>query len=305
MKKIENLDVSLVDIENKFFKFTKSNSNEDLIKSIELFGILEKPILLKKNDNYLILSGFSRIKILKELNIDSFDAIVFEKIDVNAFLEIAHMEIFNDKVTPAGKLKILVILQDFFKYDFENNFKLLRNSLVIPDEFLKNSQLLNNFFSLPLSLIEYFDKREINFKLIRTILNLKKESLDLISFWTRSAKFKNNILKNIVDMISDIERRDESLPPIEVDFSIENFDKIIYDKIYKIRYPQFSQMKSELISKISTLEKNGLKIKFPEYFEGNKFEIIFQISKKNGVENMEKSIRNLDYNQISTLLEYL
>ncbi len=304
MKKIVRVDITEIDLENRFFKISKEKNNDELVKSIDLLGLVDLPVLLK-SEKYIVISGFARIESLVTLKIKSVEVIVVEDLNVDQFLQLVHLKIFNGKVSPAGKFKVLQILRDHFFYDFEKHFKFLRNTLTIPDEFIKNKNLLDDFYALPTHLVKYFEQREINFKLILSILNLSSNSKKSVSHWIDEIKIKNNILKTIVDMISEIERRDGTFPKIDVDSSIENYDKILHEKVYKIRYPQFSEKKREVLDKISVFEKSGLKVNFPDYFEGGKFELILQITKKNGVSETEKQLKNLDLKKVDSLLDYL
>ena len=62
------LDLTVIALEDDTYRITTSAAVEDLIKSIRHVGLINPPVLLRKQDRYIIVAGFRRIAAMQKLN---------------------------------------------------------------------------------------------------------------------------------------------------------------------------------------------------------------------------------------------
>lgn len=68
---------TLVDLEISKIKFDKITSNlDDLKKSIKKYGVLNPVSVLKDGNDFILISGKSRLTVASELNLETIPAIV-------------------------------------------------------------------------------------------------------------------------------------------------------------------------------------------------------------------------------------
>jgi len=62
------LDLTVIALEDDTYRITTSAAVEDLIKSIQHVGLINPPVLLRKQDRYIIVAGFRRIAAMQKLD---------------------------------------------------------------------------------------------------------------------------------------------------------------------------------------------------------------------------------------------
>lgn len=62
------LDLTVIALEDDTYRISTSADVEDLIKSIQHVGLINPPVLLQKQDRYVIVAGFRRIAAMQKLD---------------------------------------------------------------------------------------------------------------------------------------------------------------------------------------------------------------------------------------------
>jgi hypothetical protein len=185
----------------------------------------------------------------------------------------------------------------------------------LPADFL-SADRLEKIISLPEPLKKYLDSKDIGFKIIKNILRLSEDICILLSNWVMDTGIRINIFKSIIDILVDITKinkentdlsklnRIDIISNISID-STARKDEELYREIYKIRYPEYTEMKSKADKIVGDLSKNGLKIDFPKYFESDEIGILLTVNKRNNIEGFKKTLDQINTEGLKKLLDLL
>lgn len=151
---------------------------------------------------------------------------------------------------------------------------------------------------------DYFDYRDVPFKVIKTFLRLSKKSRDKLTALVLQWDTGKNNFKKIIDLIADIEQADPELDfwTGMAEFSV--FDSF-YAGLYRLRYPSYHEMVERKNSLLQKLKQRDLKILVPEYFEGNEITVAVKVRKNEAKRDMVSKIDRIDDKLLAGLLELL
>ncbi|MCU0822415.1 MAG: ParB N-terminal domain-containing protein, partial [Spirochaetes bacterium] len=249
-----------IDIENRYYKLSRNIIDEKLERSIAAYGVIEPPLLLKKNETYIIITGHNRIGIASRLGIWSVDSVIIEELDYETFVKYALLRHYRNEIGPAGRTRLIKIIMKEFTTEYEKLSK-LANDFDLPSEFIMDPALPEKILNLPDTLKDYIDFKDINIKTIKNILRLPEKTIFKLSEWVSHITLRANIFKNIVEYL--------------------------VDKIIK------------------NLNGSGVKIDFPEYFEGEEIGLRLSVNKRENPALAGERIKIINTDDIKKLLELL
>jgi hypothetical protein len=304
MKLPETAVVKINDISsNDYFKVSRKNYPDNLIYSLKQSGMLEIPFLIKTDSGYDIFTCHNRLGILRESGLTELTCAILDKADVELFMKHVSLKAYRNELGPYGKLKVLSLLNTCFKTDEQTVKNFCIKALKLPIDVIENGIYLSKILTFPLSLIDYLDEKDISFKIIKDLSRMPVDWLDLIDSWLKNIQIRVNIFRMLCDYLFDIYRRGDNIPMLEI--SSYNDDKALYDVIFRIRYPEFSRLKSISESIINDLSGGGLSVDFPDYFERKNFTIKLDIDKRSDCDLQLKKIRDIDVKKIKDLISLL
>ena len=297
-------DINVSDIVyDESFKVSKRNYPDQLRTSLELSGMLELPYLLKRDSEYYIFTCHNRIKILQESEDKKIRAIILEDPDSEIFMNHLSLKMYRNELGPFGRIKAMYLLKSVFKVNESDLKEFGLKILKLQYEILENDSLMENMAALPEALLNYIDDRDISFKIIKDILILPQSWLEIINTWLKDIQVRVNIFRVMIDNLFDIYRQGLNISVID---SIEySDDKTLNDSIFRLRYPEFSRLKSKSDAIINELSCKGLSIDFPEYFEKSSVTLKLEINKKNDLNNEFKKILAMDIEKLKELISLL
>ncbi len=304
---IEDINIDNIELEYNDFKISKPVINEKLRASININGLLEPPVLLKKNNSYIIIYGHNRLKVLKQMGCLNVPSVVIDGIDPKAYADYAILKNYRGEIGPFGKIKFIRILKSLLCTD--EYLSAISNIMQIPKEVILGKWPWENVQRLPDELRDYIDTKDIGFKIIRNLMSLPDEGMSLLTAWV-SDSFRVNIFKGIVDLICDINKRDKTLLKLmQIDASLINDrrqkEEFLFNEIFKIRYPAYTEIKVKAEQFINKLRHDGMEINFPEYFESDEIGLILKINKRDGIKTFQDKIDHIDIEALRSLLDLL
>ena len=314
----KSLSLNQIDFENNEFKISKPLADDRLGQSIQSFGILEPPVLSKDNGLYKIILGHNRLFVLKEMDTaeSGKDVIcnIVDELNPDVFIRQAILKNFRGEVGPVGKSRFIHILRKKFCLE-EKLVNQAAKNIQIPDDFI-NPEQIENILLIPEPLKNFLDIKDIGFKIIKKILRLSDNARIFISDWVTMADIRVNIFKSIIDLVSDINKKDKMLSGLNrIDFtstdstelskSTGRKDEILYRELFNRRYPEYSEIKLKVDSIISNLVKNGIAVDFPKYFEKDEIGVLLKISKRDNIEGFRKKLDQVDLDSLEKLLNLL
>ncbi|PKL18468.1 MAG: hypothetical protein CVV49_05785 [Spirochaetae bacterium HGW-Spirochaetae-5] len=288
---------------NNYFKVSRKNYPDNLIYSLKHSGMLEIPFLIKTDSGYDIFTCHNRIQILRDSGMEELTCFILGKADVELFMKHVSLKAYRNELGPYGKLKVLSVLNTYFKTDQQTVKNYCIKVLKLPLDVIENGVYLSKILSFPASLIDYLDEKDISFKTIKDLSRMPDDWLSLINNWLNSLPVRVNIFRMLCDYLFDIYRRGDNIPILEI--SSYSDDKALYDAVFRIRHPEFSMLKSRSESIINDLSRGGISVDFPEYFERKNFTIKLDIDKRSDCELQLKKIIDIDAEKIKDLISLL
>ncbi len=310
--KEEKVRLNQIDPQDHTYCISTEKSNDALVNSIKLIGLLHPPMLIKRKSSYSIVSGFRRISALDALNFMDINAWIINEPDEK--LEIIKIAISENSmqrplniVEKARSLKLLSTCMDNedalidvaasagVACDREWLFKLLK-VCDLQDRVLEG--LIHGYISLPVALdLDNFDQQTISrFVEVFTILQLSL-----------------NRQRELISLVTEISRRDMTSPDqimgdgyfMEVlhDEALDGKEKAkkILTYLKQIRFPEISKAEERFARNAKYLKLGkGIKLIPPSNFEG--VDYTFQLSFKN-VKEAEARKSHLD--RITKLPEFI
>ncbi|MGQ9844138.1 MAG: hypothetical protein ACUVRK_11325, partial [Spirochaetota bacterium] len=105
-----------IECDNNYFKISKPLPKE-LARSVLQYGIIEPVFLLKQNGQYIPVYGHNRIIAARESHVNNVPAKIITEFNLEDFLQIVRVKLYNNALGPMGKIKSLFILYDYFNAD--------------------------------------------------------------------------------------------------------------------------------------------------------------------------------------------
>ncbi len=301
----ELIDIDLIDVNDQTFRISRNSENKSLTDSIENYGLLEKPFLVKTEKGFIPLNCHKRLEICNELQIKKINAVLLDYPDAGLFFNNLVIKLYRNEVGPAGRLKALSIMESHFPSYIDINSGRFKKIIGLPGEYLDDRAKRDMVIGLPADLLEYLDTRDVSFKVIKDITAMGRDLQELISRWTDLLPIRVNIFKKIVDHVFDISRRDGVESLLSLNMEDIRDDSALYEEIFKIRYPAYSSINKcsgELVEKIKA---PGLSVDFPEFMEKDYITLKLNISKRSSPGEWRKILSIINDEEIRELLDIL
>ena len=306
---IEEIPLSSIILHDIRYKISKPEPAETLKKSISIHGILDPLLLIYCDGYYTIMAGHNRASLLNDANVISVHARVFDSFREDIFLEHGLMKNYHNELGPIGKLKLFTLTAGCINNSSATR-ELGTKKLNLPPEILDDQDLRNNILNFPDMLLNYIDGKDINYRTIIELAQGEQEQLQILAQWIGQIPMRVNIFKSIVDMTSDIIKRDhhiEHLYAIDIDSIQDRRMKELHlvEALREIRYPEYSKLKNKASHIIDEISKTGISVSMPEYFEGDTISLLFTVSRRDGIQKLQEQVKGIKYEKISELLYML
>lgn len=307
--KLREIPLPLIDHHNTVYRISKDIVTKQLLQSIRNVGILSPPTLLKNEAGFTILTGHNRIRALGMLGAVSVKAYISESFTPEVFLEYGLLKNYNNELGPIGKLVVLHHTRGWLsdRYRLEH---IARNEFHVPIEVFANPETFSDILGIDEHLKKYLDQKEIPYKTILQYLMLPGECKTFVSSLILKSNLKMSSFKETIELLYDLKKRngpasllnliDEAQPDEN-----ESYENKILDKLRALRFPEYSKLKDFSRSCVNEMQKSGFHVKLPEYFEGDRLEISFSVTKRQGISVMKEKLNNLNYDTIEKLLSIL
>ncbi len=304
-----NIPLIKIDLEDRRYKLSRNTVNEELKRSIRACGIIDPPLLLLKGGRYIIVTGHNRISAAAGLGIREIRSTVTESLDYETFVSGATLKCYRRETGPVGRSKLIIIIRNEFNPGQETLSELVKKT-GLPAEFINDPGLPERIINLPEGLRDYIDYKDINIKTVKNLLRLPDEAILKLNEWISHLTMRANIFKNIIEYLIDINKKSGSLKTV-CDFDITSIDDRrlrevhLHDRLFELRYPQYSELKEKAEAVIEYLNGRGIKIDFHEYFEGDEIILKLPVNKREDLKLAQERIKNINIDDIKKLLELL
>jgi len=305
---LERVPLSGIDFADDSYRVSRKRPLDALRSSIERFGLLESPLLLRQNDRIIPVFGHNRIAAAAELGLDSLNAAVVDRVDPTDYRDRALLKCARNEAGPVGRMKMALVLERLGAGGDELR-RTMRYGFGIPDEFA-TVRMLDSVLDLPGRLRNYLDARDVGFKVIKELVTLPTEAHVFLAERTAETGLRINIFREVVEMLSDIALREGTLesvlaiPPARTGDRRRD-EQALFDAVYALRYPSYSAMKEKAEKIVSGIERGGCAVTFPPYFEGGEITLNIRFARGEREESIRRRLSEVDARAIEKLLELL
>ena len=282
------IDICDIDLTDQRYQIAFSNENIAFLgQSIRETGLIHPPMVRPLNNQYIIVSGFNRIKASIHNKEDTIFVYTMKPDagEYQCLLKSITALSFKRQLSQAELIRSIKLLNKFLdeKQIADRSAAIFNMELNVI--FIKD---LLNIANLPEPALELIHKGNISFKTAKRILFFQKETIKSFLKIFSKIKASNNKQLEIIQYIVEISKRDAV--NIEVFFQNHEIQKIILNEksepllktkllreyLYKLRFPTIFKIHQKVQEKINNL-KLGNKIKFvpPENFESQNYSISF------------------------------
>ncbi len=299
-----------IDPDRTVFDVFKTGNRERLEKIIRTFGVPARPLLHRGPSSWDIISGTEILSIVKGLGLEKCPALVM---DAFSWREYGHFLLARDlkgEISPVGKLRAVSLMRDRLEAPEEECVELAVSGLQVPLDMAVDTHLPGRVFTFPPPLYTYLETRDMGFKVIKNLLLLPREGIDLIASWVSSFQIRVNIFREIVDMLLDIIKRDgacgglsDLLP--EMESGTGKTDETLHARVRCIRYPRYSRLKEKADNVTARLRGMGIVATIPPFFEGNTVELNIRIRKGDDRSETGRKLKAVLENEVADLMELL
>ncbi len=302
--------LDLVDCDDIYFQVTRNVRDEKLSSSIREFGIISPPLLLRQGKRYRPVTGFNKLRIVREMGVRGIMACPVDSVAADDFKSYLIGKAFRNELGPMGRLKSVSILEEFFSLDSGEVGNFAMRGLFLPEEFLGDRDLRGGVRGFPQHLSCYLDNRDIHFKTIRKLAMLSGECRAWIGSWIADVNMKVNLFQGIVEMLYDM-RNNVSIAddlrkinPMAVDDRKKRED-FAYNEVFARRYPEYRACRARADELVGRFAGKKIKVDVPPYFEGDSIRIIIEVRKGEDPAAAAGRLTHIDSGGISELLEML
>lgn len=280
----ETVNPENIDMRDERFRMSFNRALNGLIESISHSG-LHQPIILKRTEAPIIVSGFRRLQACREIGIDRIPAFRAEGGDSALFETVLKENLTVRNFNVVEKAMVLSglknwytdkkIIDKFMKLvGLESSEKLLKMYLLIPD--------MSEEIKIALT------KKDLNPGDIGNLSEFKQKEMKAVLYMMMELGMGRNVRREVSKNIFEVCKREEISPSnlLESDkiTKIKN-DTKLHDsqKAHRIRgviatrrYPILTSIKEEFEQNIHSLGlPNSIRINHPKNFEGSKYRCTF------------------------------
>lgn len=209
MKSIQTISLEEIDFSDETFSVNFRPNLQALRSSIEKVGLIQPVLLRRRSGRYQIVCGFRRLCILRELRWSQVPAIVVEEEEND--LQLFEISI-QENLTTRGfnpVEKAMVIDKFIHRFGVEPS-KVIQ--IYLPLLSLEpNEKILNTYLSLAQmeeEVKEYILKEEVSRTNIRKLSTFSGEDRKMLIPFLSSLKLGENRLREILNLLDEIARRD-------------------------------------------------------------------------------------------------
>jgi ParB-like chromosome segregation protein Spo0J len=305
-----DIPMELVVAADDSFRISRRLSDSQLALSIKRSGIIRPPHVLFRKGHYIPVTGHNRIAAAVELGFREIAAFVHQDDAGKALADEALLKSYHREIGPSGKIKVVSLLRDVFGYDAETLLRLGRDGLAMPEWAVTDDSFLASFGELDAAVKDYLDVRDVPFRFIRSYLSLSASVRHELWRLSGDLLLRMNVFRRIVDMLSDISRRDgdcrflDSLS-VPAEMIGREAEEYLLDRIFERRYPEYSSMRRSAMERISVINSRGIQVDFPEYFEGGELTLKIAVRKRDNPALVLEKVKGLKEGELLDILKTL
>ncbi|MCP3900033.1 MAG: ParB N-terminal domain-containing protein, partial [Desulfobacteraceae bacterium] len=290
----EFIDINLIDLDNKIYRISSDYDISKLKESIQANGLINTCLVREKNKKFIIISGFKRIRALKELGYRKVPAKIVNETDNKNLTDLycAKTSIidnaFHRELDIIEQVRGVALLSAFM-----TNEEIAKNSssvfnTVLNTKIVRNLLKIESMISPNKSVHDQILTKKLSIKSALEIQNYEPEILNSFLRIFQKVKMGQNKQLEVIKNFNEISKRDnislfELLNSSKVSKIIdhENPDEnykgnLLRSFLTQERYPELTKAHEEHKKGVQKLKlEPGIKLNPPNNFEGEKYSLSF------------------------------
>lgn len=281
------VSIDEIDTTDISFKITTDTNTVDLEKSIRSTGLINRPILIKRKSAYIIVSGFRRIRSLKNLDEHTFPVKIIEQnaTDLHCLRISITDNSFQRPLNISEQAEAVEKLSNYIpeKKNFYQTVSEILNISPNPD-YIRKLHLLSGFNE---DIKQLIISEKISFSLLKELSKFDENILQALTLYFQNMKLSLNKQREFLTLLFEISKReavsidtflnkDEFLRSVIENRDLERNQKssMIRSYLKKRRYPHLTHIENEYRNLVKTLSvPKGVSISPPRNFEGSTFNL--------------------------------
>ena len=292
------LDLTVIALEDDTYRITTSAAVEDLIKSIRHVGLINPPVLLQKQDRYIIVAGFRRIAAMQKLDYRHIPVKVMpaESLSLEC-IRIAITDNISQRKLDLLEISRALALLDGCMEDRERLYTEAQN-LGLPG----NQHLIEKIIGicrLPHLVQAGIYQNRISLNMAVELQGFDSFTGNLLTRVFMELKLNQNKQREICFHLKEIAHREkrstqeillsEGIPEVLADKDLDNLQKtrVVRLNLRRRRFPNLSLSEESFQRNLRKLNLGSrISLLPPEYFEGTSLKL--SLSFKNETELKEQ-----------------
>ncbi len=292
---LKEINISDIDISNPKFIVPYKQISPELVNSIKDIGIINPPIVINNDKEYLILTGFKRISISEELGLNTVFCRVVSKNEIS--FDQCIKIIYEDNKDRYTDIEIGELCRKHI--DNGNDVKQFLKLIDYPTT-EKNIQRFTYLSNIDSRIRNYYLDEKLNPEQCFFLSQIDTEdALLLLNKVIVPFRFNTNETREFLSELKDIYIRDDK-PISQIVESVINTQEDITKnsirlKIKKLRSPRLVEVEKEYNEIVKSLKlPKGVLISYSPYFENNYIEVKTRIDSENKLNELKILFENED-----------
>jgi hypothetical protein len=286
MDSFEIIRLSSISTDDRTFCISRPGPSQKLIESVKRSGVADSPILLRKNNRLIPVSGHNRLNAAASSEfvrcriVDSFSA--------DDFLQHAVSKLFRGELGPIGKLRALdLVRSDRFTSPLSESVDPVSQLELSPE--IATAGIL----SLDPVLLSYCDDKMVPLKTLLMLSVLSPSLRESLLFWISHISVRMNYFRSAADLLYDLSRKivSEHLDNVAAEiFAAADSDEDAVSLLFKMRNPVSFEMAEAERGIRAKFRKQGVEIIFPLFMEGSSVEFRIKMMRKDHGASFYRSV---------------
>jgi len=279
------IDLTVIDLADDTYRISNPSAVEDLAKSIRHVGLINPPVLLQKQDRYIILAGFHRVAAMQQLNYPHIPGNVvppetspLERIRIAITDNISQRKLDLLETSRALTLLAGCIDDRAILVDEAQNLGLPGN--------YRHIQKIIGICQLSPLIQEGVTQNRISLNMATELQSLERSAGNLLAGLFMALQLNQNKQREILSHLKEIAHREkvrlqevlasESIAEVIEDTNLDNLQKTrrVRSMLRKRRFPNLSLAEETFQDHLQQLHLgNRISLTPPAYFEGTSMKL--------------------------------
>ncbi len=298
MPETAEISSRMINLEDETFRLSRYSEDPGLYNSISRWGILERPLILHLESEWIILAGHRRIRAGLDLGLDSISCEIVHEVSPERIKAEALERSFQGRIGPAGKLRLFSRLIRLGEKDLE----VLASELCFPRKLLHSDDRIRDMLELPGALFRYADSRELGFRLWEEMVELSDQWKAFLSDSIADYAVSNSQFRNILGLVRDLDRQSVGPPSVPAH---DRDAASLLDLLAELRFPELTGMRKRAGRLAENSVGRGGVVSWPHTFEGDRIELKLPLTRREGIQKLDDMIQSINREALRELLEML